>query len=220
MVTEMLPEFLAEFLVVFAAMDGGVILTFAGAALMLSLSPGTDMMFIIASGLSGGKRAAVMAVLGINAGVMTHILLAAIGVAAVMAAHPKLVVVIQYAGGIYMVWLAVMSFRGAGDMAVRHGRSDPVAALRRGYVTNLLNPKVALFILALLPQFTNPEVGGIGGQILVLGVVLSAIGFSMSLAIGISAGAVSTRLARHKWRLDIAASIVFAAIAVRLFLPL
>lgn len=210
---------MASLLATMMAMDGVVILTFAGAALILALTPGSDMMFIIASGLSGGRRAAMMAVTGITAGVMTHVVIAAIGLAALIAAYPGLLTLIQYCGAAYLLWLAIASLQNASKTPNRQGRAAAMAALRRGYITNILNPKVALFILALLPQFTTPDAGPVWQQMLVLGLVMGVVDFAVTATIGLGASAIAARLARYQSWLDRLAALVFVGIAIRLVLP-
>ena len=133
---------------------------FATAVFVLNATPGVDFLLTVTRTLQGGARAGIAAVLGINAGCVVHALAAAFGLAALLAVHPSAFLFIQWAGAAYLVWLGLGMLR----QAWRSGPSAapvPVAAaaqpwwadFRTGLFTNVLNPKVALFFLAFLPQF-------------------------------------------------------------------
>jgi threonine/homoserine/homoserine lactone efflux protein len=133
---------------------------FAAAVFVLNATPGVDFLLTVSRTLQGGVRAGVAAALGISAGCVVHALAAAFGLAALLALHPGAFRLIQWAGAAYLVWLGLGMLR----QALRRGAADaPLAAkqlarpgwieFRTGLLTNVLNPKVALFFLAFLPQF-------------------------------------------------------------------
>lgn len=133
---------------------------FATAVFVLNATPGVDFLLTVSRTLQGGWRAGVAAALGINAGCLVHALAAAFGLAALLAVHPQAFVAIQWAGAAYLVWLGVGMLRQAWRGSVEptaDGATTPTRSgwidFRIGILTNLLNPKVALFILAFLPQF-------------------------------------------------------------------
>ena len=134
---------------------------FATAVLVLNATPGVDFLLTVTCTLKGGARAGVAAALGINAGCVVHALAAAFGLAALLAVHPQAFLVIQWAGAAYLVWLGIGMLRQAwrGSAATATAAPDGAGArpwladFRTGLLTNLLNPKVALFFLAFLPQF-------------------------------------------------------------------
>ncbi len=136
-------------------------LVFAGAVFVLNATPGVDFLLTVTRTLQGGARAGVAAVLGIGAGCVVHALAAAFGLAALLALHPQAFALIQWAGAAYLVWLGVgMLWRawqpGTAPTLVASpgaGRRSVGADFRAGLLTNVLNPKVALFFLAFLPQF-------------------------------------------------------------------
>jgi RhtB (resistance to homoserine/threonine) family protein len=137
---------------------------FSFTVLVLNATPGVDMVFTVGRTLSGGARAGVAASLGISAGCAVHSLLAAFGLAAVLAVSPWAFAAIKWAGAAYLVWLAWGMVRAAWSPAQpAPTQAAPRAAaslwglFRQGLLTNLLNPKVALFVLAFLPQFIHPE---------------------------------------------------------------
>ncbi len=198
------------------AMDPVTLATFVGAAFILYLTPGADMMFTIASGVAGGARAGVAAALGISAGVLVHVLLAAAGLAALVAASPVMLDVIRWIGAAYLLWLAYQSWTAPVDLERQQGRSAIWQAASRGFITNMLNPKVGLFVLAFLPQFTDPALGPIGAQIIALGVLLAIGGFITDGLYGIFAGLMAARVRRSAGLLNRISAVIFGGLAARL----
>ncbi len=140
---------------------------FATAVFVLNATPGVDFLLTVSRTLQGGVRAGVAAALGISAGCGVHALAAAFGLAALLAVHREAFVLIQWAGAAYLIWLGVgmwrQAWRGGSAAAVDGAPVPPRSAwadFRTGVFTNVLNPKVALFFLAFLPQFvpaTSPS---------------------------------------------------------------
>jgi threonine/homoserine/homoserine lactone efflux protein len=132
---------------------------FALTVFVLNATPGVDMAFTLVATLRGGVRGGLAATLGVGAGCVVHVMAAAFGMAALMAASSTAFALVKWAGAAYLLWLAIGMFRTAGRPAA--ATPSPPAApgtarlLRQGFVTNVLNPKVALFFLALLPQFID-----------------------------------------------------------------
>lgn len=198
------------------ALDPVTIAAFMGAALVLYLTPGADMMFTVASGIAGGPRAGLAAAAGISLGVLAHTAIAAAGLAAVLIAYPAAYDAIRYAGAAYLAVLAWQSWRDTGTAADRRGRADVARAFRRGFLTNVLNPKVALFVLAFLPQFTDPAIGPVWQQILWLGLFLAIGGIVTDGAYGLFAGALADRLKRSSATMNKITAILFGGLAARL----
>ncbi|MBE9475967.1 MAG: LysE family translocator [Proteobacteria bacterium] len=200
------------------AMDTVTIFTFMGAAMLLYLTPGADMMFTLATGISGGPRAGLAAAVGISAGVLVHVALAAAGLAVLLLAYPAAYDAIRYVGAGYLMWLAIQSWR-AGDAVRGEGGSTGMwRAFRRGFVTNILNPKVALFVLAFLPQFTDPAIGPVWQQIIWLGLFLALGGVVTDGAYGIFAGVMADRLRRSAGLMNKVSAIVFGGLAAKIVL--
>ncbi|HLQ18902.1 MAG TPA: LysE family translocator [Tabrizicola sp.] len=201
--------------------DPLVLLAFIPAGLALNLTPGADMMFCLGQGLKSGWRPAMAANFGIALGGMVHTLLAALGLGALLAAHPAAFEAIRWLGVGYLLWLAVGALRSSPFAA--EAKVSPTSAARafwQGLMVNLLNPKVILFILAFLPQFVDPS-RAILPQFLTLGLVFSLGGLMVNGAVGIFAGSIGQRVARSaglaKWLGRISATI-FGALALRLAL--
>ncbi|MGR3364916.1 MAG: LysE family translocator [Maritimibacter harenae] len=198
-------------------LDPSVVLAFVGAGIVLNLTPGADVMFASASGLSGGPRAGAAAALGVALGALMHTVLAAAGLSALIAASPVLFELVRWAGAGYLLFLAWKAWR-AGAVPAQGGETRLIGAIRRGFLTNALNPKVALFILALLPQFTAPEAGPLWAQILALGAIFSVTGFVITAGYGMAAGLLGARLNRHARALNRVSAVVYGGLALRLVL--
>lgn len=196
-------------------MDPVTVASFVGAGVLLNLTPGADVMFASASGMAGGWRAGVAAAFGVSLGGLFHTGLAAAGLSALLLAYPAAFEAVRWLGAGYLLFLAVKSWRAApaGEVA---GATRLSRAVRRGFVTNALNPKVALFVLALLPQFTDPEIGPIWRQILVLGGLFSATGFLITGAYGAAAGLLGHVLKGAEGAMNKVASVVYGLLAVKL----
>ncbi len=199
--------------------DTVTLLAFLPAALALNLTPGADMMFCLGQGLRGGPRAALAADAGISAGVLVHVLLAAVGLGAALSALPWAFEVIRWIGVAYLVVLAIQTLRtpiAQTDLpAVK-----PREAFRQAFIVNLTNPKVILFVLAFLPQFVDPT-NPLLPQFLTLGAILSAGGFVINGAVGVFAGSLGRQVAGSRtfalWTRRVSASI-FVLLAARLAL--
>jgi len=180
-------------------LDYGILPAFLAAALALNFTPGADMMFVTAQSLSGGRGAGVAASLGVGTGSLFHSAFAALGLAALVTAVPIAFDIIRIAGAAYLVWIAVQMIR----TPPRLGRSEtgPRASLGRAYIqgtaTNLLNPKVIIFVLAFLPQFANPALGHLGLQIFLLGAMFTVSGTLVLIAVALAGGSLRHLLTRH-----------------------
>jgi threonine/homoserine/homoserine lactone efflux protein len=201
--------------------DPLMLLAFVPAGLALNLTPGADMMFCLGQGLKSGRRAAMAANFGIALGGMVHTLLAALGLGALLAAHPAGFEVIRWLGVGYLLWLAVGALRASPFAPETQATpSSTASAFWQGLMVNLLNPKVILFILAFLPQFVDPS-RAVLPQFLTLGLVFSLGGLLVNGAVGVFAGSIGQRIARSArlatWLGRISATI-FGALALRLAL--
>ena len=132
---------------------------FVAASVVLMVTPGPGMMFCLACGLAGGPRAGVAAGLGSAAGMIVHTGLVAAGLSALLLAMPGAYDAVRFAGAAYLAWLAYASWRAGDELAERLGRRRMAHAFGRALVTNLMNPKVILFMVAFLPQFADPAAG-------------------------------------------------------------
>lgn len=138
-------------------MDGTGFLAFLGVSVLLTIAPGPDNLFVITQGLTRGKKAAVVTAMGMCCGNSVHTLAAALGISAVMYASAVAFAVMKYAGAAYLLYMAITALiESPGDAGkAASGPANMLAMFRRGFVMNILNPKVAIFFLAFLPQFVQ-----------------------------------------------------------------
>ncbi len=179
----------------------GTLAVFALAASALVAIPGPNHLFIAAQSIAGGPRAGLASGLGIETGTLVHVVAAAVGLSAIIASSAAAFAAVRWAGVAYLLVLAWRALRTSAPGAHPASAQPAPGGLRRiylqGVAVNLLNPKVALFFLAFLPQFVDPDAGGTAGQVLVLGVVLSALGMTSNVVWALGAGAVGRRLRRR-----------------------
>ncbi|MFT4174337.1 MAG: LysE family translocator [Rhodocyclaceae bacterium] len=197
---------------------------FVPMAFMLAMLPGPDNLAVLALGISNGRTASVGFGLGCAAGCLNHTVLAAVGVSALIAASPTAFRVLQYAGAAYLFWLGVRALRSSGmqlQAADSGARTSFGVQFRRGLIANAINPKVALFFLALLPQFVRPEGWPGAAQIIVLGLIIAASSAIVFCVIAVGAARIGTWLSRHEraalWA-DRASALLFIGLGIRLAL--
>jgi threonine/homoserine/homoserine lactone efflux protein len=177
--------------------DWPVFLGFVVAGLALNIVPGADMTFVIASAARGGRREGIVAALGIGAGTFAHILAATLGLSAILASSQAAFELIKWIGAAYLLGIAFSLVRGgpAPAQAPRPGRHTFRAAM----LVNILNPKVALFFLAFLPQFVDPAAAMPWLQILCLGLWFDAVGTLVNIVIALAAAGAAARLRNVTW---------------------
>lgn len=175
--------------------DPSTLAVFAAASLALVAVPGPSVLYIVGTSIAQGRRAGVASMLGVQAGALLHVFAAAIGVSAILASSAEAFTVVKFAGAAYLVWLGVQKLRHAGeeDPAARPPRSH-AHLFRQGVVVNLLNPKVAIFFLAFLPQFIDPDAASPGLQIIGLGLIFIVIAMLSDTAYALVAGTAAERL--------------------------
>jgi threonine/homoserine/homoserine lactone efflux protein len=173
---------------------------FVLAALVLLLTPGPAVLYIVARSIDQGRRAGLVSMLGVHAGTLVHVASAAAGLSALLAASATAFSTVKYLGAAYLVYLGIRTLL---DRAPGPGGDHAAARrLRRafldGVIVNVLNPKTAVFFLAFLPQFVDVSRGHVGAQILVLGAIFVVLGFVTDGTYALTAGAASQWLRRHR----------------------
>jgi threonine/homoserine/homoserine lactone efflux protein len=172
--------------------DPAALTLFMVATIALNLTPGPDMLYVVANGVGRGRRAGVVSALGIGAGTVVHTVAAALGLSALVVSSAVSFEVIRYAGAVYLLFLGVQTLRhGVGPAKAGPAQGGSLAAVfRRGMITNVLNPKVALFFLAFLPQFVDPSRGSSVWQFLVLGMLFNTSGTLVNSGVALASGTV------------------------------
>ncbi|WP_197407370.1 LysE family translocator [Thalassovita mediterranea] len=197
------------------------ILAFSATSALLALMPGPDNLFVLTQSALVGRRAGLMVVLGLCCGLAVHTAAVALGLAAAMQAMPAAFTVLKTVGAAYLVYLAWGAFRagasgGPGQDTPRLSSGKLVA---RGFVMNITNPKVAIFMLAFLPQFVVADQGNIAGQILSLGLIMALVTLVVFGGIALASGFASEKIAgssRAQVIMNRMAGVVFLGLAFKL----
>jgi threonine/homoserine/homoserine lactone efflux protein len=181
----------------------GALLGIAAVALGLVLTPGPNMIYLVSRSITQGRRAGLISLLGVAAGFFVYLVAATVGIATVFAVVPALYTTLKLAGAAYLLWLAWKAVRPGGESAFAP-KALPIDPPRRlfamGLVTNLLNPKIAILYVSLLPQFVDPARGHVAEQTLLLGLTQIGIALTLNAAIVLTAGTVAGFLAtRPAW---------------------
>jgi threonine/homoserine/homoserine lactone efflux protein len=194
-----------------------IVIAFTVASLVLILIPGPNLVYIVTRSASQGWRAGAISALGVETGTLAHLGLAALGVSSLLAASPVAFAMVRYAGAAYLVWLAFRALRSASELALDGAvaRQPCYRVYADGVLVNVLNPKVALFFLAFLPQFLRPE-APVPPQLAVYGTVFLLLGLLLDLGYAALGGVVrrylSTRTSGFGWtRLLVAGIYAFLA---------
>lgn len=175
-------------------MDVFVVLSFLGVAILLTLSPGPDILFVIAQSISQNKQAGIITALGLCSGLLVHITAASLGISAIVYQSAIAFTIVKYSGAAYLLYLAWQSFRDK-EATFLTGDQKPLQfglLYKKGIFMNLLNPKVSLFFLALLPQFVNKTGGHVPMQMLFLGLIFMI----QALAIFVLVSVLSEKIRR------------------------
>lgn len=197
------------------------------ACLMLNLTPGQDTMFIVGRALAGGWQDGVAAALGIGAGGLVHTLAAAVGLAALLSGSPTAFTLIRWIGAAYLVYLGITMLAARSGAAGTTIAASPPAtgrvrpAFRQGVLTNVLNPKVAVFFLAFLPQFVDPGTETRVLSFLLLGMTFVFTGTVWCLVLALTAArtrGLLLRFPRSREWLDRAVGVLFVGLGLRLAL--
>ena len=208
--------------------DAQHLLLFIAAGILLNLTPGPDVLYIVSNALRRGARAGVVAALGINAGCFVHIFAAAVGVSALLAASATAFTILKWVGAVYLLFVGIrLLFVHAGALRWGSPSGSPPPyedrmweVFRGGFLTNALNPKVAIFFLAFVPQFIAPDTEHKAVAFVLLGTLFNV----NSVAINAGWALAAAWMARHgavqrgmHW-LDRAAGAMFVAFGLRLAL--
>lgn len=206
--------------------DPNLLWLYVGAAALLILTPGPDTFLVAATSAADGARAGVLASLGVFVGCLFHILLVAVGVSALIAATPWAFDAIKFAGAIYLVWIGLQALRsawrgyeGEATHAAPRERAGAMALFLRGALTNALNPKVAVFFIAFLPQFVDPARGYVAAQFILLGLIFNVPGTLYLMALALISGRATSALRRLPWArrtLDAVTGLFFIGLAAHL----
>jgi threonine/homoserine/homoserine lactone efflux protein len=200
----------------------GALLGIAVVALGLVLTPGPNMVYLVSRSVTQGRRAGLVSLLGVAAGFLVYLAAAVAGIATVFVLVPPLYVAVKLAGAAYLLWLAWRTLRPGGASPFTPAPLPPDRPRRlftMGLVTNLLNPKIAILYVSLLPQFVDPARGQVAVQSLLLGLTQIAVALTVNALIVLTAGSVSAVFTRRPTWARVQRYVmgsVLAALAVRI----
>lgn len=204
-------------------MDFSTIALFSLAAFALTTTPGPDMLLLASRSVAEGRLAGLATWVGIAIGTYCHALAAAFGLSQLFLAVPVAYDIVRWAGAAYLLYLAWKAFTSKakveGKLDVSRRNRSLTTMARQGFFTNLLNPKMAIFVLALFPQFVQPEAGSVAVQIMVLATILNLIGLFVNGAVILAASRASAMLTGSSKVKNLSQYIlgtVFAGLAARL----
>ena len=172
---------------------------FFTAALMINISPGPDLLYILSKTIAGGRKVGVASSLGVCTGALVHVCAAALGLSAILATSAIAFSVVKYIGAAYLIYLGIRAFMTQGTtfdtVEATKQKTTPWQAFKQGTLVDILNPKVAVFFLAFLPQFVRPELGHTTTQIIFLGGLVIAVAVVVEFVF-VMAAARTTRFFR------------------------
>jgi threonine/homoserine/homoserine lactone efflux protein len=173
---------------------------FVVASVVLLLTPGPAVLYIVARSVEQGRAAGLVSVLGIHLGTIVHVAAAAVGLSALVVSSALAFAIVKYLGAAYLVWIGIRTLvaKDPGPEAPAVPAAPLRRAFRDGFVINLFNPKTAIFFLAFLPQFVDPARGAVHGQILVLGLTFMGLGIMSDGMFALAAGAAGDVLRRNR----------------------
>ncbi len=183
----------------------------------LVIVPGPNMIYLISRSIAQGRRAGLISLAGVGLGFLTYLLAASAGLATLFALVPEIYVALKLAGAAYLLWLAWNAFRPGGTSVFATQELEPDRPRKlfgMGLLTCLLNPKIAILYISLLPQFLDPSRGHLGLQSLILGLTQLTVGVAMNAVFVITAGSVAVFLARRPTWMRIHRYLTGTALAV------
>ncbi|MBX4956234.1 LysE family translocator [Rhizobium lentis] len=199
-------------------------LAFLSAAVLLNLSPGPDIAFILGHTMNSGKRAGFSALSGVWSGAALHVLMAALGLSAVLAASAVAFSTVKWIGAVYLVWLGIQALRASGGNGLVKAAGENMRAAkiyRQGILVSLLNPKVAIFFLAFLPQFVVEGAGPAWAQLMLHGGLIIVVAAFIEPPLVLIGGHLADALRNNQriglW-LDRGLGALFVALGIRLAL--
>jgi threonine/homoserine/homoserine lactone efflux protein len=204
--------------------NGHLFAVYLVAVFLIMITPGPDMLFLLAIGARGGPRAGLLAMLGMASSEIVQITVVAAGLSALLAAAPMAFTALRLAGASYLAYLGIQALRSArcGDPLPNSPSGLQVSgryAYLRGLVTNLVNPKMVTFAVAFLPQFVDRGLGHVPAQFAVLGAIFVGSGMLVDATVGVAAGRLGRWLSRRRrarQALDAGSGTIMIALAGRL----
>ena len=200
--------------------DAQSLYVYVAAVVVLMITPGVDMVYVVSNGISYGKKGGLYSALGVGIGGLMLTLISAFGISALVALFPGSLLLIQYAGACYLLWLAYRIWKSPISAYSLENTTTKKELLLRGILVNILNPKALIFFMAFIPQFVNEELGNTSYQIIFLGLLLTVLGTIINSLYGLFSGTIGNSLLKNDKYLryqKYLLCIIFVGLAIRLF---
>lgn len=178
-------------------MDLANISMFIFASFLLCLAPGPDNIYVLTQGMTKSKKAAFITTLGLTSGLIIHTCAAAFGISVIFQTSEIAFNIVKFSGVIYLLYIAYQSFKYRNeplDLSVHNSNSELKKLYVKGFIMNILNPKVSIFFLAFLPQFVNTSAGNVPMQMIILGGIFMLLTVIVFSSIGIAGNVLSSKL--------------------------
>ena len=197
---------------------------FLAASLALIITPGPDLLYVLTRGISGGRVSGVLSALGVTCGILVHTLAAALGLAVLLKTSTLLFWAVKIAGGVYLLFLGLQMVRNGNDLDLELPQTtlDRKKCFFQGFLSNVLDPKVALFFIAFLPQFVAKESTSHSHQMIFLGLVFALLTVLFLAALGLFSGSIGTWLRKRKQvarKINIGSGGLLMLLGLRLLIP-
>ena len=167
------------------------------ASFLLCLAPGPDNIYVLTQGMTKSKKAAIVTTLGLATGLIIHTSAAAFGISVIFQTSELAFNIVKFAGAAYLLYIAYQAFKYRNeklDLSAQNSTKELKKLYMKGFVMNILNPKVSIFFLAFLPQFVNTQAGNVPMQMIILGAIFMALTIIVFSSIGIAGNLLSKRL--------------------------
>jgi len=202
-------------------LDFQTIILFITASTLLALAPGPDNLFVLTQSMSKGAKPGIFVTLGLCSGLVFHTTAVALGIAAIFQTSIVAFDILKYIGAVYLLYLGFMAYKSSSNSNVKADKSSlsSFKLYKRGIIMNITNPKVSIFFLAFLPQFTNPNSGNVTLQIFILGAIFMLCALVVFSSIALVAGKLGSwfnRSPNAENILNKVAGTVFAGLAIKL----
>lgn len=194
------------------------------ASFLLCLAPGPDNIYVLTQGITKSKKAAIVTTLGLCSGIIIHTSAAAFGISVIFQTSELAFNLVKYIGAAYLLYIAYQAFKHRNeklDLSIQDSTKELKKLYIKGFVMNILNPKVSIFFLAFLPQFVNTQLGNVPRQMIILGFIFMALTIIVFSLIGIAGNVLSEKLVKNpsiSKVLNILTSFVLGGLAIKLAL--
>lgn len=199
--------------------DLSTIFLFISAATLLTIAPGPDIIYVAMRGLAQGWKAGFIAALGLVTGIFVHITLAGLGLSAILASSTVLFAIVKYAGAAYLIYIGWQIYKSPPVTIGSDGDHPPLGRIyRQTILMNILNPKVALFFLAFLPQFVEPGSDNTTFQFIFFGFLFQFVALFIMGSVGLFSGAITGKLlkagSKSVWLTKVSGSVIMVLGAI------